>query len=62
MVQVSLSERAKRRGLGHTSSICPQCGRVIDAETVVHIGKVYLEKTCREHGRFRSLVWSDRLH
>lgn len=59
MVQVSLSERAQRKGLGRTSSICPKCQQVIDAETVIDTGKVYIEKTCPKHGHFRSLVWSD---
>jgi len=45
--------------LEDTKSICPRCGQVIDAKTYAEEGKVYIRKTCPEHGISRSLVWSD---
>ena len=61
MVQVTLSERARRAGLGRTTSLCPRCGRILDASTLSENGKIFMEKTCPEHGPFRSLVWSDEV-
>jgi uncharacterized radical SAM superfamily Fe-S cluster-containing enzyme len=59
LVQVTLSDRAKRAGLGHTTSLCPRCSRILDANTLSENGKIFMEKTCPEHGAFRSLVWND---
>ena len=42
-----------------TKSICPECLRVLNARITQRGGGVYLEKSCPEHGFFRSLVWSD---
>jgi len=61
MVQVTLSERARRTGLGRTTSLCPQCDRILDAITLSENGKIFMEKTCPEHGPFRSLVWNDEV-
>jgi hypothetical protein len=42
-------------------SICPDpaCGKVITARLFGEQGKVYMEKTCPEHGYFKDLYWSD---
>ena len=42
-------------------SICPDpdCGRVIAARMFEQHGKVYMEKTCPDHGYFKDLYWSD---
>ncbi len=40
-------------------SICPECGKVIEAEYYDKDGKVYAKKTCPEHGEFDCLIWSD---
>lgn len=40
-------------------SICPECGKVIEAEYYDKDGKVYAKKTCPEHGEFDNLIWSD---
>ncbi len=42
-----------------TRSICPACRRVIDAYVLLRDGKVYLRKTCPDHGRFEALVYGD---
>ena len=42
-----------------TKSICPECGKVIDAEYYEKDGKVYAKKTCPEHGDYDNLIWSD---
>jgi uncharacterized radical SAM superfamily Fe-S cluster-containing enzyme len=40
-----------------TFSVCPVCLRRIPAERVKEGQNVYLEKSCLEHGFFRTLVW-----
>ncbi|MDH7594140.1 MAG: radical SAM protein [Methanomicrobiales archaeon] len=45
--------------LKRTRSICPVCTRALDASMVEEGGKVWLERTCPDHGFFRHLYWSD---
>ena len=42
-----------------TRSLCPVCGSVLDADIVEEEGKVWLKRTCPEHGAFRHVYWSD---
>ncbi len=42
-----------------TRSLCPECRRVIDAQTLIRDGAVYLRKRCPEHGWHEALVSSD---
>jgi uncharacterized radical SAM superfamily Fe-S cluster-containing enzyme len=42
-----------------TRSVCPACLGVISARIVEEEGRIYMEKSCQEHGDFRALVWSD---
>ena len=45
-----------------TRSVCPVCLRNLPAQLVREgDGRVFLEKTCPEHGGFRVLVWQGRL-
>jgi uncharacterized radical SAM superfamily Fe-S cluster-containing enzyme len=45
-----------------TQSVCPVCLTVIEARKVVgDDGNIYMEKTCPEHGNFRTLIWEDGL-
>lgn len=43
--------------LADTESLCPHCLTKIPAARVAYDDKIYLEKTCPQHGRFRVLVW-----
>jgi 7,8-dihydro-6-hydroxymethylpterin dimethyltransferase len=43
--------------LAHTGSVCPVCLRRIPAARVRYGEEVYLEKTCPDHGAFRTIVW-----
>jgi uncharacterized radical SAM superfamily Fe-S cluster-containing enzyme len=45
--------------LKKTRSLCPKCNAVLDATILEDGGKVWLERTCPEHGHFRDLYWSD---
>jgi len=43
--------------IGETESLCPVCLKIIPARKVADSGKVYLEKTCPEHGDYKVLIW-----
>jgi len=42
-----------------TESLCPECLKVIPATIYEEDGKVYLKKTCPDHGEFTDVYWSD---
>jgi uncharacterized radical SAM superfamily Fe-S cluster-containing enzyme len=42
-----------------TRSICPECLQSLDAEIYEEGGKVFIRKTCPQHGEFQELYWSD---
>ncbi len=42
-----------------TRSICPECLQALDAEIYEDGGKVFIKKTCPQHGEFKELYWSD---
>ncbi len=42
-----------------TESLCPECKKVIPATLEDEDGKVVMHKECSEHGKFRSIYWSD---
>jgi len=42
-----------------TKSLCPECLQVLDATIFEEDNKVYIEKECQEHGKFREIYWSD---
>ncbi len=47
------------RVIKETKSICPECLQVLDAIIFEEDNKVYIEKECPEHGKFREIYWSD---
>src|SRR5215472_16716189 len=42
-----------------TNSLCPKCLKVIQAKVILQNNKVYMLKTCPEHGAMRTLLSSD---
>nr|WP_292843751.1 radical SAM protein [Methanobrevibacter sp.] len=42
-----------------TKSLCPECGKTLDAEVYDEDGKIFIKKTCDEHGEFVNTYWSD---
>jgi uncharacterized radical SAM superfamily Fe-S cluster-containing enzyme len=42
-----------------TRSICPVCRRVIDAKILLRDNKVYMSKSCPDHGDFEALIYGD---
>jgi uncharacterized radical SAM superfamily Fe-S cluster-containing enzyme len=49
----------KTQTIKQTRSICPECLQVLDATIFEKDGKVYMKKTCPEHGEYTELYWSD---
>ena len=45
--------------LFHTRSLCPVCLKTLEAAVTEDDHKVYLEKQCRAHGVWKTLIWSD---
>lgn len=55
-----VKESALPKGLPKkTGSLCPECKRIVEATIYESDGKVLMEKTCPEHGRFTDVYWSD---
>ncbi len=48
--------------LNRTESVCPVCLRVVGAQIVTEGRVVYMEKTCPEHGAFKTYLWPDVDH
>ena len=44
--------------IGETNSLCPQCLKTIPAVKIAEDDKIYLVKTCPEHGEFKVLIWT----
>lgn len=42
-----------------TKSLCPSCNTVIPADIVEEEGKIWLKRSCPEHGSFRNIYWAD---
>ncbi|MBQ2652039.1 MAG: radical SAM protein [Methanobrevibacter sp.] len=42
-----------------TKSLCPECGKTLDAEVFSEDGKVFIKKTCDEHGEFINTYWGN---
>jgi len=44
-----------------TKTLCPKCNSVIPAEIVEEEGKIWLKRSCKDHGSFRDIYWTDPL-
>jgi uncharacterized radical SAM superfamily Fe-S cluster-containing enzyme len=42
-----------------TTSVCPECLKVIEADIFERGGKVWIRKACKRHGTFEDLYWGD---
>ncbi len=45
--------------IDETWSLCPACLKRIPALLVEERGRVYMEKTCPEHGNYKTIIWRD---
>ena len=48
-----------REELRKTRSLCPECLSFLNATIFEEHGKVWIEKVCGSHGKFRELYWGD---
>jgi uncharacterized radical SAM superfamily Fe-S cluster-containing enzyme len=48
-----------RSQLSSTTSICPRCKRLLDAQLLERDGRVVLSRVCPEHGLFEAVVYGD---
>ncbi len=46
-----------REDIRKTSSLCPECLKVLPAAVFAENGKVFIEKSCPKHGYFKELYW-----
>ncbi len=51
------SDNSREKMLATTESVCPECLRRIPAVRVACGDSIYLDKTCPEHGHFRTRIW-----
>ncbi len=42
-----------------TLSLCPECLSILPAEIYEEDGRVMMEKICKEHGKYRDIIYSD---
>lgn len=42
-----------------TKSLCPVCGKLLDAEITEEDDAIWISRTCPEHGYAKTLYWSD---
>jgi tetraether lipid synthase len=49
----------RERRLQATTSICPRCRRVLDAELLERDGRVVISRRCPDHGAFEAVVYGD---
>ncbi|MDR0470811.1 MAG: radical SAM protein [Nitrososphaerota archaeon] len=47
------------KDIKQTQSICPECLKPLDATIYEDQGKVFIKKTCPQHGPYSELYWSD---
>ena len=52
-------EKAEEKHMSDTTSLCPTCLKVIDAEIFERSGKVMIRKTCSQHGTIEDTYWGD---
>lgn len=59
-MQEKSERKLNRKIIKETVSVCPVCLERVLAQKVAYGDNVYLEKTCPEHGTFKSLVWEGK--
>ena len=47
-----------KKVISKTESLCPHCFKKIPAEKILEDNRVYMEKCCTEHGKFKTIIWS----
>ncbi|MGI5825347.1 MAG: radical SAM protein, partial [Bacillota bacterium] len=60
MVKKILAKQAKKQLMEETVSLCPVCLDRIPAKKIAKGSRVYLEKSCKKHGDFSTLIWQGK--
>lgn len=47
-----------KKKIGETAALCPECLKTIPAIKIAEDDKVFIEKTCPEHGSWKVQVWT----
>ncbi len=58
-LEIEEVETENQKLIHETTSICPECLKVLKARIYEENGKVMISKTCPEHGEFTDVYWSD---
>ncbi len=58
-LQTKSAKACQMEILRKTGSVCPHCLKTLPAEICESDGKVYMQKTCPEHGDFSICLWPD---
>src|SRR3990172_12336296 len=48
--------------LRRTRTICPVCLRRVNGIITTEDERLYLERSCKEHGKFKALIWNNSTH
>jgi len=48
-----------RKLVKKTLSLCPECKKILKAQIIEEKGKLWIEKRCSKHGKFRELYYGD---
>jgi uncharacterized radical SAM superfamily Fe-S cluster-containing enzyme len=56
---VTMQSRLNKGLPRRTGSLCPECISIIPATLYEEDGKLMIRKTCKEHGEFKDVCWSD---
>jgi 7,8-dihydro-6-hydroxymethylpterin dimethyltransferase len=56
---VTVTQGNGKPPLGSTTSICPRCKRLLDAQLLDRDGRVVLSRVCPDHGPFEAVVYGD---
>ena len=59
MFNIKETEFFKRPYYMKTTSICPDCEKIIDAEIIERDGQVFIQKTCPKCGDFQDIISHD---
>ncbi len=54
---MTVKKKTSKKVLSRTTSVCPECLKILKADIFERDGKVWIEKTCPEHGRCEELYW-----
>jgi hypothetical protein len=58
---MNLGKEKMNKLISKTKSLCPVCLRLLDADITEENDAVYMAKTCKRHGEFKTIVWKGKI-